>query len=266
MRSTPVPDASEEIGCAEECWNASAMCGPAAFVTGLEDMSRATACFEVALRHYDVVCPAQEEDAPDTPRCSHGPLVGAAMLYEAFDNSRAMLPYMNACSEQFELSMEFDAIPIPCRVLAAIGERQLDEMIDEAGGRKAMLLEHAALALNSASETMFRATGNQPQIVSAQRTNPQQAYFLVNNIRAGRPALPPGQSSHEMGLAVDVVNWRDAGPYLAAVGFTGGCDDAEDGPIHFDLMFEADEARVLGCRFVGGGLSTVLAREGEDSD
>ena len=59
------------------------------------------------------------------------------------------------------------------------------------------------------------AIGARLQVTSGYRTAGYQAQLCR---RVVGPCAPPGQSMHQHGLAVDVANWPQAVPHLAAVG------------------------------------------------
>jgi nucleoside phosphorylase/tetratricopeptide (TPR) repeat protein len=98
------------------------------------------------------------------------------------------------------------------------------------------LLEPATKALEAANEKMHEATGEQIDVISCDRSNELQI-SLFNHVCGDDEdcalVANVGESFHEMHLAVDVRNWKRAGPYLAAEGFAGGCTDVEDGLVHF---------------------------------
>lgn len=60
-----------------------------------------------------------------------------------------------------------------------------------------------------------RAMGQRLQVVSGYRTAGYQAQLCQ---RVTGPCAPPGQSMHQLGLAVDVTNWRSALPHIGRVG------------------------------------------------
>lgn len=88
----------------------------------------------------------------------------------------------------------------------------------------------------SSAATAFGATNL--RITSARRSRAQQKVLYANYL-AGKskyPALPPGQSKHERGLAVDIVPTPynvlyTLGPWWRSI---GGRWDASDA-IHFEI-------------------------------
>jgi hypothetical protein len=55
--------------------------------------------------------------------------------------------------------------------------------------------------------------GQRLRVVSGYRTAGHQAQLCQ---RVTGPCAPPGQSIHQLALAVDVTNWQNALPYLAS--------------------------------------------------
>jgi LAS superfamily LD-carboxypeptidase LdcB len=84
------------------------------------------------------------------------------------------------------------------------------------------------------------AMGGSARITSTKRSKAQQTK-LYNDYRTGKskyPAAPPGQSKHELGLAVDLVVSPASlqvplGQWWQSVGGTWG--GAYQDPIHFEL-------------------------------
>jgi len=89
--------------------------------------------------------------------------------------------------------------------------------------------------------------GLRVQVTSTRRTRAQQALLYQRFLRCQReggraclPALPPGQSDHEVGMAVDlVVNGDYRSPQQAALGALwrswGGRWPGEADPVHFSV-------------------------------
>lgn len=71
------------------------------------------------------------------------------------------------------------------------------------------------------AEKEAHANGIHIQISSAGRTYSDQAR-LYHQLHKRQSVALPGTSNHETGLAVDVINWRQAKPYLLAHGFVHG--------------------------------------------
>lgn len=87
-------------------------------------------------------------------------------------------------------------------------------------------------ALQQADADMFAATGQHININQSFRTAAQQQAirdgfgYTSNDQKSGAGGLamaaPVGTSFHEMGLAVDVTNWKEAQPYLEKYGVVNG--------------------------------------------
>ena len=80
------------------------------------------------------------------------------------------------------------------------------------GGPSVNLL---APAMKLAVARLELAMGARLQVTSGYRTAGYQAKLCR---RVAGPCAPPGRSMHQHGLAVDVANWYQAVPHLAAVG------------------------------------------------
>lgn len=91
------------------------------------------------------------------------------------------------------------------------------------GGKNVTAQPVLMTALQKADAEMFKATGQHIQVNQSFRTADQQASLYTNykNGTGGR-AVPPGQSFHEKGLAIDVTNWQAAVPYLKKYGVVNG--------------------------------------------
>ncbi|HEY9753901.1 MAG TPA: D-alanyl-D-alanine carboxypeptidase family protein [Oculatellaceae cyanobacterium] len=73
----------------------------------------------------------------------------------------------------------------------------------------------------SLAEKEAHVNGIHIQISSAGRTYSDQAR-LYHQLHKRQSVALPGTSNHETGLAIDVINWRQAKPYLLAHGFVHG--------------------------------------------
>jgi len=90
-----------------------------------------------------------------------------------------------------------------------------------------------------ANEEMKRETGEEIKISHHYRTLEQQLDLWLKSWK-GEPmkskrryrAAKPGVSNHNYGLAIDVVNWREAEPYLRKYGLR---NDIPDDRVHFSL-------------------------------
>jgi len=95
-------------------------------------------------------------------------------------------------------------------------------------------------AVQQADNAFFAAPGQHLQINSDYRSGAQQQQ-AYNDYLNGKIALaaPPGTSLHEKGMAVDVTNWKEAGPYLVAAGLSPlgpiGSKVRSEDPAHFQL-------------------------------
>ena len=88
-------------------------------------------------------------------------------------------------------------------------------------------------SIQSADEAFFADTGEHIKIAESFRTAKRQQALFEKSQRGeiGR-AAPPGKSFHEKGLAIDVVNWEEAQPYLARYGLL---NELEDDRGHFSI-------------------------------
>lgn len=99
----------------------------------------------------------------------------------------------------------------------------------------------ALYALQKADAAMFAATGKHIQVGDDYRTSQQQADIYAKSGNGTKfRAAPPGQSLHEKGLAFDIVNWKEAQPYLVEAGLMNGvaANDSRmalEDPGHFSL-------------------------------
>ena len=66
------------------------------------------------------------------------------------------------------------------------------------------------------------------------RSNALQAE-LYKKLKGMGKVAPPGSSFHETGMALDIVNTRDAHKYLIQAGFVGGCDGIEEDKVHYSI-------------------------------
>jgi len=90
-----------------------------------------------------------------------------------------------------------------------------------------------------ANEEMKRETGKEIKISHHYRTLEQQLEIWLKSWE-GEPhksrrkyrAARPGVSNHNYGLAIDVVNWREAEPYLRKYGLV---NDIPDDRLHFSI-------------------------------
>jgi hypothetical protein len=77
--------------------------------------------------------------------------------------------------------------------------------------------------VRQADEAMFAATGNHIIINESFRSPERQAAIWADSEQGTKfRAAPPGMSWHERGLAMDIVNWEEATPFLNEVGIVGG--------------------------------------------
>ncbi len=77
--------------------------------------------------------------------------------------------------------------------------------------------------MEKADAAFFKDTGKHILVASSYRSSSQQQSLFEKSQRGeiGR-AAPPGSSFHEKGLAIDVLNWEEAAPYLMAVRLVNG--------------------------------------------
>lgn len=104
------------------------------------------------------------------------------------------------------------------------------------------LIEDAMKRVLAADEAFFKATGKHIQINSSYRDGASESRFSDKYPMSG-------PSYHQRGMALDVQNWEEAGPYLRAQGFknplqgTAGNSKTWD-PVHFSLGFKGWEQDV----------------------
>lgn len=81
---------------------------------------------------------------------------------------------------------------------------------------------------------VLRRLGYRPVITSGYRSAAQQAQLFASR-RGGLPVAPPGRSTHNFGLAVDLVVPNAPAPLLAAAArFSGLVWAGRADPVHFD--------------------------------
>ena len=94
----------------------------------------------------------------------------------------------------------------------------------------------------AADDAFFKATGKHIQVNSSYRD-------AASEYRFSDKYPMSGPSYHQRGMALDVQNWKEAGPYLRAQGFknpllgTAGNSKTWD-PVHFSLGFKGWEQDV----------------------
>jgi hypothetical protein len=101
------------------------------------------------------------------------------------------------------------------------------------GNQKVYLKPAAGEALMKANEEFKQKYGRDIRITYSYRPRRVQEYLWekFDKGRKGRVA-PPGRSRHEYGEAIDVVNWKEAEPYLRKYGLK---NDIKDDKVHFSL-------------------------------
>ena len=82
-----------------------------------------------------------------------------------------------------------------------------------------------ALRLAKAAKDFKAATGKELKVNQDFRTHEEQARLYRELSAKGARVAPPGQSFHEKGLAIDVTNWQEAGPYLRRYGLVNDLPD-----------------------------------------
>ncbi len=82
-----------------------------------------------------------------------------------------------------------------------------------------------ALRLAKAAKDFKAATGKELKVNQDFRTHEEQARLYKELSAKGARVAPPGQSFHEKGLAIDVSNWQEAGPYLRRYGLVNDLPD-----------------------------------------
>jgi len=247
-RVTPVNNSTEstgdpvkKAGCRELCEKGDLACGAASMTTVVHDMDMAMECFSTGIKH-------KSENGEGT----HHVLLAAASYYIVQLEAPAkdyMPVLLSACEKEHQQSLESRTAALPCRVLGAIGEIE-SKAENTAGENGTELLGVMAKPLQEANRAMHAAIGEQIKPIWSERSNAQQAMVYVRHIQSGVPTVVPGSSMHEAALAIDLENWEAAGPFMAAVGITGGCEAGEDGPKHFEWGVEPAEATERKCRFV----------------
>ncbi|MBU0578160.1 D-alanyl-D-alanine carboxypeptidase family protein [Patescibacteria group bacterium] len=104
---------------------------------------------------------------------------------------------------------------------------------------------------------MFQDTGHQLSVTNAWRPHQQQAaaYVIIKGTSEftskGGACARPGNSYHQIGLAMDVSNWPVAAPYLAELGMVGGCSTKivdDQGHCSLGEMTEASTISQWGCQ------------------
>ena len=100
------------------------------------------------------------------------------------------------------------------------------------GNKSVQIDSSIKLALESADEQFFKATGEHIQISESFRTRERQEELFKKLSLTGGRVAPPGSSFHEKGLAIDVINWREAEPFLRKLGFK---NDLADDKGHFSI-------------------------------
>ena len=101
------------------------------------------------------------------------------------------------------------------------------------GDRKVQGQPELQNSLAAADDQFFKDTGEHIIIGGGFRTRKQQEDLYEKSLRGaiGRAAAP-GSSFHEKGLAVDIVNWEAAEPYLRRYGMINDLDDDKG---HFSI-------------------------------
>lgn len=108
-------------------------------------------------------------------------------------------------------------------------------------GKDCLLVEPLAEAVTRANQRMHKAKKGEIQPMICYRNNLHQAVLFVSiagegcSLEGSRPGITlPGTSSHGLGLAMDVRNWREAQVYLAAeAGMM--CDYVKDDDAHCSI-------------------------------
>jgi len=88
----------------------------------------------------------------------------------------------------------------------------------EIGGKKFVVADTISDKLKRADEEMRKEIGSGLKISEAYRTTGRQKELFNELSKKGAQVAPPGKSFHEKGLAVDVVNWKEAEPFLRKYG------------------------------------------------
>ena len=94
--------------------------------------------------------------------------------------------------------------------------------VDESIGKK----------LAMANTEFKRKTGADILVASSYRSTEQQAKLYEELSKKGARVAPPGKSFHEKGLAIDVMNWKEAEPILRKYGFA---NELADDKGHFSV-------------------------------
>ena len=100
------------------------------------------------------------------------------------------------------------------------------------GGRVVRVDQQISSKIQEADKEMFKATGMHLQINQSFRSRAQQQELFDRLSKTGGRVAPPGSSFHEKGLAIDVTNWKEAEPFLRAVGLLNNLADDKG---HFSI-------------------------------
>lgn len=100
------------------------------------------------------------------------------------------------------------------------------------GGKNIQVDSSIANKLAQAAAEFKRVTGQTLQVNQSYRTRQQQAELYKKLSSTGARVAPPGKSFHELGLAIDVTNWKAAEAILRKYGFR---NDLADDKGHFSI-------------------------------
>jgi len=101
-------------------------------------------------------------------------------------------------------------------------------------GQPVFLRRSVFEALSIADEALFEKKHEHIIVGYGFRSNALQAELFQKLSGHGKVA-PAGSSFHETGMAIDVVNTKDAHKYLIKAGFVGGCDGLEEDQVHYSI-------------------------------
>lgn len=104
----------------------------------------------------------------------------------------------------------------------------------DARGNTVYLRQSIRDKLLMADTEMFEHKKEHLKVNYGFRSNALQAELYKKLYGHGKVA-PAGMSFHETGMAVDLINWRDAQKYMIEAGFVGGCFGLEEDLVHYSV-------------------------------
>ena len=149
-------------------------------------------------------------------------------------------PHLEArFNEQQAAKVQKKSLEEAQRIEAAAGLPPKDLVVATIGGVSIELTKDTMAKVLAADDAFFKATGKHIQVNSSYRDAASEHRFSDKYPMSG-------PSYHQRGMALDVQNWKEAGPYLRAQGFknpllgTAGNSKTWD-PVHFSLGFRGWE-------------------------